>query len=107
MMKSKKGKKNKNNVDELLEAIDLYQYRKLFDINCYSKNESEREKGLKEFCKNILSLFIVDKNDLNDCKGIDDFFYNFSFEITPTCNQQFIEPGQQKYFPKYSYYKTI
>ena len=98
MMKSKKGKKNKNNVDELLEAIDLYQYRKLFDINCYSKNESEREKGLKEFCKNILSLFIVDKNDLNDCKGIDDFFYNFSFEITPTCNQQFIEPGQQNIF---------
>lgn len=98
MMESKKGKSNKDEVDEFLGAIDLYQYRNLFDINCYSKNESEREKGFIDFYSSLLDLFIVDKKDLIDCKGIDSFFRNFSFEITPTCNQQFSEPGQQNIF---------
>lgn len=96
---SKKNKKsNKNEVDQFINAIDLYQYKNLFNTNCYSKKEEEKEKGLKELYNNILSLFIIDKNDLADNSGVDAFFRNFSFEITSTCNQNFLEPGQQNIF---------
>ena len=64
MMKSKKGKKNKNNVDELLEAIDLYQYRKLFDINCYSKNTIMKHAGIKHsksFVKTFYPYLLLTK----------------------------------------------
>jgi Predicted metal-binding protein related to the C-terminal domain of SecA len=98
ILKTKKGKTKEDEIDQFVDVMNLYQYRNLLDIKCYYQNEFEKEKVLDEFCSNLLSLFVIDKNDLIEYKGLDSFFRNFSFEITPACNQQFLGPGQQNIF---------
>lgn len=76
---------------------ELYQYISLFPpIPQPSKQEEfdvEYNQNWKTFYDNILNLFIIDTEDLENNKVVSSFLKNFSFIPSNEINKNFVGPG--------------
>lgn len=78
-------------------AGELYQYISLFPPIPLFSSEEDSEKNYNEnwgtFYSNLLDLFIVNTNDLDNNNVVDNFFLNFSFIPDKDVNKGFSGPG--------------
>lgn len=89
-------------INEMLPAIELYQYVDLFSDHVTDEQslgaKEIKEEGWKSFYYNLIELFVIRKSDFSEDSGIDSFLKNFSICYEENLNSQFQEIGNHNWF---------
>ncbi|MBN8538553.1 MAG: hypothetical protein J0M15_16005 [Deltaproteobacteria bacterium] len=80
----------KEEVEQFFEASEIFQYADLFELEKIAEKEADtiREKGFENFCKNLLDLFVITREDVSSVAGGNILLELFSCKPSASTNER-------------------